>query len=461
MTKQLNKESPQQTCESTATVKMRPKPKKSGKFSKSDIRYWLQAVKKPTYTRDDEVFESPNYMVAIQHRGKRVGMSLRTSNRDAAARRALEIYEFVRVHGWNEGWAKYRPAMHAKTDDPTVGEFIDAVKRTGDVPKQSLESYCRALRRIAADIAGVARTPSRFDLTNGGRERWLAAVGRVKLRALTSPKIQAWKKEFLAQADQDPVSQLSAKTSSNSILRSCKAMWQPRAIRHVDIAVPPSPFALIGYENAPPKKYSASFNVADLWQAAQTELAEQAPEQFKILLLALMAGLRRKEIDLLEWPAFKWQRNVIAIEATKYLSPKTGGSAAEIDMHANTMAIFKGFHARRTGSFVIESSVQPRVGLLYVVYRCQEHFRPLTDWLRAHGVAGYSPLHSMRKEFGSLINERHGIHSASRALRHSSVNVTDRHYVDARKKTPISMDEILGESSNVVPMKQEPAQKVS
>ncbi|MGA8654536.1 MAG: hypothetical protein WB586_00165 [Chthoniobacterales bacterium] len=50
---------------------------------------------------------------------------------------------------------------------------------------------------------------------------------------------------------------------------------------------------------------------------------------FKIFLLATMAGLRRKEIDLLEVGAFRWQHGVIRIEAHSTVSTKHGPSGGE------------------------------------------------------------------------------------------------------------------------------------
>jgi hypothetical protein len=41
--------------------------------------------------------------------------------------------------------------------------------------------------------------------------------------------------------------------------------------------------------------------VAELIEAAEDELAGPEPEQFKIFVLAVMAGLRRNEIDKAEW----------------------------------------------------------------------------------------------------------------------------------------------------------------
>jgi hypothetical protein len=43
---------------------------------------------------------------------------------------------------------------------------------------------------------------------------------------------------------------------------------------------------------------------------AKTELAHQHLEEFKLFLLAVMVGLRRKEIDLVEWSSFLWNNGL-------------------------------------------------------------------------------------------------------------------------------------------------------
>ena len=42
-------------------------------------------------------------------------------------------------------------------------------------------------------------------------------------------------------------------------------------------------------------------------QAAQNDLSESEPEAYMAFLLGAMGGLRRGEIDRLEWTAFDWQ----------------------------------------------------------------------------------------------------------------------------------------------------------
>jgi hypothetical protein len=98
------------------------------------------------------------------------------------------------------------------------------------------------------------------------------------------------------------------------------------------------------------------------------------------------------------------------------------------------MEIFRGYHARRKDEFVIESENAPDNGKPYEHYRCQREFAELIGWLRAHGVISRTPLHTLRKEFGSQINARFGLVAAQRMLRHAQVAVTAAHYVEIKQR---------------------------
>jgi hypothetical protein len=64
----------------------------------------------------------------------------------------------------------------------------------------------------------------------------------------------------------------------------------------------------------PAMQYRSSIDAGQLTRAAQKELALADPPVSLAFLLALGAGLRRGEIDRLEWAAFQWNHNVIRIE---------------------------------------------------------------------------------------------------------------------------------------------------
>ena len=173
-------------------------------------------------------------------------------------------------------------------------------------------------------------------------------------------------------------------------------------------------------------------------------------EQLKILLLALMVGLRRNEIDKLEWAAFRWDEGIIRIEATRYFHPKSEDAVGDVEVDAELLEIFRGFRARATGDFVIESEIAPRPGATYSHYRCQRLFEALSTWLRDHGVTGNKPLHTLRKEFGSQVCAKHGIYAASTALRHADIAITSQHYLDKRQRATVGLGALLTRPQNIV-----------
>jgi hypothetical protein len=68
-----------------------------------------------------------------------------------------------------------------------------------------------------------------------------------------------------------------------------------------------SPFASVSLEPRHAMTYRSFFDIKKLVASAQAELSTSDPEAYKAFLLASMAGLRRAEIDQLEWTAFDWQ----------------------------------------------------------------------------------------------------------------------------------------------------------
>jgi integrase len=49
-------------------------------------------------------------------------------------------------------------------------------------------------------------------------------------------------------------------------------------------------------------------------------------------------------------------------------------------------------------------------------------------------VNSKKPLHTLRKEFGSLVNQATDIHTASRQLRHATIKMTAAVYTDHRRR---------------------------
>jgi hypothetical protein len=138
--------------------------------------------------------------------------------------------------------------------------------------------------------------------------------------------------------------------------------------------------------------------VADACRELDTE---KNRETFKAFLLAALAGLRRNEIDLLEWSSLDFECGLLRIEATKYFEGKSESALGDIPLDPELVAVFRGFRAQAKGDFVIESVSKPKLDRPYSRYRCQRTFDALVKWLRAKGIKTNSPLHVLRKEFGS------------------------------------------------------------
>jgi integrase len=374
---------------------------------------------------------------------------LETPNKEAAAARAKEIFLFIQANGSEAAQERYRPqATSQVTNDLTVGEFLDAVQATRRLSAATFADYQEAFRRIVAEITGIPGSDKkRF---GSGRAEWLEAIHAVKLDRITSDKIEQWKREFLGRAKSDPISQRSARISANSYLRRAKCLFSRQILKALGGLIP-NPFTDVEFEKRPSLKYQSYFDVRLLVKQAREELA---PELFKIFVLAATVGLRRHEIDLLPWSAFRWEDSILRIEPTEFFRPKSNESIADIPLEPELVALFRGYHARAKSPFVVESERDPKLGAAYRHYRCGALFDQLCAWLRDHGVKSIRPLHTLRKEFGSLINRAHGIHAASRALRHASIGITAEVYVDAKLRTTSGLGPLLlaPEGQNILPL---------
>jgi integrase len=223
---------------------------------------------------------------------------------------------------------------------------------------------------------------------------------------------------------------------ASSFMRRAKSLFAPKTVKHLTtVRLPtPLPFEAISFEPRQSTLYRSSFDAADLIQAARDELAQKDPGSFLVILLGLCAGLRKGEIDLLPWSAVKFESALIRIEPTEHFEVKTEHSIGDVPVDPEILEILRGFKARAKSPFVVPSRRAPRRTATYNHYRCDPVFDRLLVWLKAHGVSGRKPLHALRKEYGSLINEKYDLVTAKELLRHSSVAITAAHYVENRKR---------------------------
>ena len=441
-------------------------PEKAGHWGKTDQRYWQPRLARRDYRdRDGKLVEVPGWYVRVKHLGRREWFNLGTPNRAAAAVKARDIYLWLVSAGWQPTLERFKPDMVVAADGCTVGEFLDQVKAVSGLKPVTFEIYARKFRSLVAGAFKIAGGPAKHDYVNGGHKAWLEKVRAVRLDKLTPDKVNEWKVRELKAASSNPLRLKRAQVTVRSILLSSKALFTPGIRRHLTLRLPsPLPFEGVALPELGKSRYKSEINPALLLQQARRELAEgwqgegqplqPRPELFKVILLALGAGLRRDEMDTLQWKQIQWHRNAITIETTEHSSTKSADSEADVDVDPGLLDILKGYLPKpgQGTPFVIASPIQPRPDATsYHHYRCDRLFKELIAWLRGKGVSARNALHSLRKEFGSQICAQAGIYAASVALRHSSINLTREHYVDKKQPAVFAVSKLLEPEAAAAP----------
>jgi integrase len=416
--------------------------------SKTDTKYWLTRVFRPV-GGDGSV--SPNFAVKIQHRGRRVAFGLNTGNKDAAARRAMAIFNDVVDRGLDAVLAERRggvvPDENNSKTAVTIGQWIEAAKLVFDGAPETFSGYTRSLRQITADIVRMDKTAKRFEPVQSRDYR--RKIDAMPLSILTPQATQSWRITFIAKRGTDPALMRAAKISANSTVRQAKSLFGKKIAKFVTIKLPePIPFSDVEFYPRESMRYHSKIDPAELMRAASQELSETDPGAFLALILALGAGLRRGEIDRLLWRQIDCQNHVIHVETTEAGGLKSADSHAAVAIDPTLATVLQGFKARATSEYVIEadgnlSQNDKGFSQWSRKYRCEAVFDRLIQWLRDHGVGGQKPLHMLRKEAGSLIATEHGVLAASRFLRHADIGITAQFYADHKTRTTGDMSALL------------------
>jgi integrase len=429
---------------------------------KTHVDHWFSRLRKRSYLdrASGKVIEIPDWQVRLKKDGGESWFNLGTANQAAAAKKAKEIFAFLDANGWPATLAKFKPDSGAATHlDVTVGSFLDETKAVSGLKPVTYEIYAKKFRSLVAGVFKIDGGTAKHDYVNGGQKQWLERIHAVRLEKLTPEKINDWKVRELKAASKSPLQLKHASVTLRSILLSSKALFNPNIRKHLTLRLPtPLPFEGVTLPEVGKSRYKSEIDPAVILIAARRELAEgingddqhvsPRPELFKILLLALGAGMRRDEIDKLQWRNIQWSKNTIRVETTEYGSTKSADSEADVDVDPGLLEILKTYIPKPgNGSpFVIESSVAPRPeSVKNHHYRCNHSFKELVAWLRSKGLKARNALHALRKEFGSQICAQAGIYAASVALRHSSINLTREYYIDKKQPAFFGVSKLMQE----------------
>ncbi|MBX3742052.1 MAG: tyrosine-type recombinase/integrase [Akkermansiaceae bacterium] len=453
------------------------------KFSKNDRRYWEARVYRPAY-RDGKgsTKEAGTFAVRIQAHGERRGVSLRDTSQREAAKSAMALSKLIEAIGWERGLAEFRGEVPKARNLLTLGEYLAEVSGTGEIAPKTLRIYATKVRRIAADLVKPAPIgkSEKFDYVNGGAKAWQEAVERIQLSQLAPDSVQAWTGNYLSQFRNNPAKLASATKTANSCIRAGKAIFAERIRDRLTHLILPEPVPFIGLRTAKerPTRYRSEIeNPEVLLLAGSRELAgatsekefqaiwreqggeDPAPlptladqiradlrasrkrEAFKSLVLGLCAGLRRGEIDRLQWSEVDFERSQIVIRATDCFAPKAN-SVGDIPIDGEIVKLLKEWKSTSVCRFVVDG-VEPRSDTDGHHYRAERAHIELIRWLKGKGLTTRNPLHALRKEFGSIVCEKAGVYVASRLLRHANIAITAAVYTDDRGRVTSGLGSAL------------------
>ena len=424
--------------------------KSDNKYPRTDLRYWREKVRKVGSSKGTL---SPDFSIQIAFRGKRIHFPLETPNRDAAAKRAQKIYLHLLANGWEAALIEFKPESYKAPQSATVGEYIAEASAVADVDPRTLRDYATSFRKIVGEVTGNKRKSKEAPVRGKRIER----VNAVPLEMITPEKVQAGKLNYVRHAGDDPVRQRSARNTADSVLRKAKALFGRKVRRYVSPSLVPDPLPFADVELFPrtSMRYVSKIDTKDLILKAREELGspireDETPVEFalrqqvyKAFLLALFTALRRKEIDSLLWRQIDLERGTISIEVTPFHSPKSEQSLGVLEIDSEIVELFRGFYAQATSDFVIESDCPHGPNSKYAHYRANLVFVELISWLRGYGIDDQKPIHTLRKEAGSIICENRGIFATSRFLRHADIHITTQHYVDKKERVTVGLGSLL------------------
>lgn len=420
-----------------ARLESRPLRKKG-----RDLDYW-----KARLVQHDP--GAKEWSVRIQHAGKRQWFNLDTANRDSAAARAKERFEFVKAHGWEAALLKFKHGeekakVAAEKAALSVGEYVGEVERLATEQRpRTIHDYGKCLRLVLSEV-----------LESEGVKATREKVEAIRLEDITPARLERWKTGRIQRVRGNPQAEKTAKTTANTIIRQARALFGRKIIpvlRDAGVNLPTVlPFVGVNlFSEDTSSKFKRKIDPAKLIAAAVEKLdapqGEGEDEKtfaarrqcFLAFVLVFASGLRKSEADFLEWDSVDFEKRELRVETTRYFQPKTEASAAPVTLDPETVAILRGFRAKYPEDrFVLRSKLKPKPSATYAFYRAEPTWKALLEWLVSQGVKDAKPIHYCRKAVTDYMANEFGIFAAQRHARHTTPQVTARYYSDGKSVAP-------------------------
>jgi len=386
-----------------------------------------------------------DWWVRIKYKSQDDKFALGTAHADKASETALQIWQTIARHGWEEAIRRHKRAGDRILDGKpmTVGAYVQSALVHLNVKPTTASSYVRKFRTLVAGVFKIRGDNRRYG--RPGAKTYQAAVDAVLLDKLTPDRISRWRTAYIRDKSTNPLRRKQARVTVASVLRSSKSLLSDKVRALVGGNIP-DPFKGLEIDTTFGGRYKSMIDHRKLGEAAAKEL--KGTPEYLVFLLSIGAGLRRAEIDGLRWDDINFDRDQITVAVSEFGDTKTESSEGTVDISPALTAVLRDAKRESDSPFVIPSTAPDSIASKHWNrYRADKVHKRLIVWLRQHGVTGNWPIHTLRKEYGSLLTAQSGIYVASAALRHSSIALTRDFYADKKQATPLSMDGILEEGS--------------
>lgn len=411
--------------------------KKIRTASKTTAAYWSQKIRlerKPGW-------ESSHYFVRIQAHGSRRKLKLSSTIREEAAREAAALYLSILSEGWplDEVDRNAAPILSGLPPDPSIEAWFKFAQTKSMVADATLEAYWGALQTIVGEILGIPKARKPESRTK---------IKEFPISELTKDSLRAWLDRRIEAARKlDGIKSKRAINTARSLVVNARSLFSAAILEAVEINPDTIPYIPFKNLKLPPKylpRYTSRFDPRLLLKVAAADLADPSAddefatfryEQWKILYLALVAGLRYKEIDRLRVQEIMINSARISIRSHEDFNPKTRGSTGEVLVGEAALKVLVGMLEKTSGSWFIADAPPKKTSK----YRAWDSHDAVIKWLRNYEERGIrplkdvkKPLHELRKEAGTLVNHDHGLVATQHFLRHQSITTTASTYVETR-----------------------------
>ena len=428
---------------------MNPKSKsKKPPASKNTAAYWQQKVfREEKYDPKDDspekipLWVSAHFYVRMQVGTERRKFRLKSTTAEDAGTESAKLYREISANGWpakkvRKSAVSALESNERKESEGSVGQWISSATLHAKVRENTAKKYAESLRTIVGDI---------IELSKARKKECRAKIDNFLLDDLTSDKIRAW---ILKRTDATGrnVSQVRrANTTARTLLVNARSLFTSAIQESMGISIEKqrNPFRSLKLPRKTVLRYTSKFDARLLLSKAAEELSENYNgidtesryEQWKILYLALVAGLRYREIDNLRVQDVSPSIRKISIRAHGDYAPKTESSEAEVTVSEGAAKILEQMLKKTKGKWVVADGKSKKAA----AYRTGAHHEKLLDWLRNYEERGikpladiHKPLHELRKEAGTLVKSQHGLLEAKDFLRHSDIATTAAYYVGSK-----------------------------